>query len=430
MEPQTEKEQNSPPANSRIKYSSVLRNGHNHTLQERLTGFAGAMQAQQTGEHHLYFRTIGSATDRVVTVIDKNRIKREMLMFGSNNYLGLANHPYILKKVKKTIDRFGVGIAGPPLLNGYSALMAELEERLSALKGTESTLVFTSGYNANLGLVNGICTKNDLIIADEYNHASFFDGIKLIKGHCLTFHHNDIGELGNLLKTKETSGDIYIAVEGVYSMDGDVAPLDKIIPLAQKYNARLLIDDAHGTGVLGQKGEGTLEEFGFKWSNEVILGTFSKALAVNGGFISGSKELISYLRFMSRPYMFSASLPPVTIAAVIAGLDVIEKEPWRRIRLRDNVAYLSQHLTPFGLTLKPDAGIVSLAVPPGNDIRKMANQFNNEGIFLNAIEFPAVPSHKQRFRISVMANHTKEDLDRLVATIDKIWRKNSIEIHA
>ncbi|WP_319481617.1 pyridoxal phosphate-dependent aminotransferase family protein [uncultured Draconibacterium sp.] len=409
-----------------IDFSSTWKNGRKLPLDERINLFHISMQNQNKEDKHLYMRVIDSATDRTVIAVDADGNKKEMLMFGSNNYLGLANHPHIKEAVKKAIKNYGVGIAGPPLLNGYSSLMKELENRLSKLKGTDDTMIFTSGYTANLGLLYGLCTPHDLIIADEYNHASFFDGVKLLRGKCITFGHNNIDQLKNLLQTHKTDGDLFVVVEGVYSMDGDIAPLDKIIPLSQQYNAHTIIDDAHGTGVLGFNGEGIMEELRIKWTNEIIMGTFSKAFALNGGFISGSREVIEYLRFMARTYMFSASLPPVTIAAVLAGIDVIENEPWRRVQLKKNVSFLTRKLKRFGITTPPQAGIISLNVPQDANIRKMANDFNREGIFLNAIEFPAVPADKQRFRISISANHTNDDLKKLVDTVELVWYKHSI----
>ena len=409
-----------------IDFSSAWKNGRKLPLDERINLFHVSMQKQEKEDKHLYMRVIDSATDRTVMAVDTKGNEREMLMFGSNNYLGLANHPHIKETVKKAIKKYGVGIAGPPLLNGYSSLMKELENRLSKLKGTEDTMIFTSGYNANLGLLYGLCTPHDLIIADEYNHASFFDGVKLLRGKCHTFEHNNIHQLEELLKTHKTDGDLFVAVEGVYSMDGDIAPLDEIIPLSQQYNAHTIIDDAHGIGVLGFNGEGALEELRLKWTNEIIMGTFSKAFAVNGGFISGSREVIEYLRFMARTYMFSASLPPVTIAAVLAGIDVIENEPWRRVQLKKNVSFLTRKLKRFGITTPPQAGIIALNVSQDANIRKMANDFNREGIFLNAIEFPAVPADKQRFRISISANHTNDDLKKLVDTVELVWYKHNI----
>ena len=413
---------------SEINFSSVVKKGIALNLNKRLSSFTQALQNQVGGEEHLYFRIIDSATDREVRITDKNGVKNKMLMFGSNNYLGLANHPYVIEKVKKAIKKFGLGVAGPPLLNGYTRLMAELESRLSLLKGTEETMIFSSGYNANLGLIKGLCSKNDLIVADEYNHASFFDGVKLAKTKCITFKHNNTAELNNILKTNSAQRDTYVAVEGVYSMDGDLAPLPEIVELANKYKAHVLLDDAHGTGVLGFNGEGTLDELGLNWNNEIILGTFSKTFAVNGGFVTGSKELINYLRFMARSYMFSASLPPVTVAAVLAGLDVMENEPWRRIQLKNNIRFLFKKLEKYGLETIPKAGIIALNIPENYNIRKMANQFHQAKIFVNAIEYPAVPKNKERFRISVSANHTENDLLKLVTTVEEIWTNKSNQI--
>jgi len=305
--------------------------------------------------------------------------------------------------------------------------MGELEERLSQLKDSESTLIFSSGYNANVGLVTGLCTLNDIIISDEYSHASFCDGVKMLRGNQFTFRHNQIQELEQLLKKhhSQVKGNIFVGVEGIYSMEGDLAPLDKIVPLCREYNAILLLDDAHATGVIGSKGGGSHDHFNLVPDTDVILGTFSKTFAVNGGFISASKPVIQYLRFMARSYMFSASLPPVTIAAVLAGLDVLEKEPQLRQQLHDNVQYAARKLQKFGLASEPESAILSLKIPKGKNIRKLAHEFHDAGIFLNAIEYPAVPRDKERFRISIMANHTKEDLNKLITTVEEIWYKAS-----
>jgi len=409
-----------------VNLANILLNGRKLPFGERINMFNQLVGNLKGTQRHLYFRSVVSQADRIVTIIDYNGQHKKMLMFGSNNYLGLANHPYVLKYVKKAIEKFGVGIGGPPLLNGYSKLMKELEERLSALKGTEETLIFSSGYNANVGLVTGLCTPSDIILADEYSHASFFDGVKMLRGKCNSFRHNHVEGLNSLFEKYSSTcdGNIFVAIEGVYSMDGDIAPLDKIIPLCRKYNAILLVDDAHGTGVLGVKGGGVHDHFNMPADKDIILGTFSKTFAVNGGFISAPKPIIHYLRFLSRPYMFSASLPPVTIAAVLAGLDVLENEPHLRKQLYENVKYVTHKLRKFGLASEPQSGIIALKVPDKANIRKLANQFHDAGIFLNAIEFPAVPLSKQRFRISIMANHTKKDLDKLVATVEEIWNKN------
>ncbi len=408
-----------------VTLASVALQSRKLSFHDRVNAFHDLVTRLNGQMQTLYFRSVHSKADREVSIIDHSGQTKKMLMFGSNNYLGLANHPHVVKSVKSAIDEFGVGIGGPPLLNGYTSAMRKLEEKLSDLKGTEDTMIFSSGYNANLGLVTGLCTPNDILIADEYSHASFFDGVKMLRGKCYTFKHNDTAQLEKLLITHaKEKVNLFVAVEGVYSMDGDIAPLDRIVPLCKKYKAVLLVDDAHGTGVLGASGGGIHDHYGLRVDEDIILGTFSKTFAVSGGYISASKPVINYLRMMARSYMFSASLPPVTIAAVLAGMEVIEKEPWLITNLHDNVAYATEKLEKFGLATEPQAGIIALKVPPKVDIRKLAAQFHEAGIFINAVEYPAVPLSKQRFRISFMATHTRSDIDRLAGVVEEIWNSN------
>ena len=407
-----------------VSLVDILLKGRKLPFWERIGTFNDQIARLNGKLRHTYFRIIESKANREVIVKNDNGQKRKMLMFGSNNYLGLANHPYVIEKVKKAIDETGIGVGGPPILNGYTSGMRELEERLSALKGTEDTLIFSSGYNANLGLVSGLCKSSDIIIADEYSHASFFDGVRMTHCKCFTFRHNRADELEKLLMTyASTNGNVFVAVEGVYSMDGDLAPLNRIIPLCNKYDAVILVDDAHGTGVLGKKGGGIHDHYQISSANDIILGTFSKAFAVNGGFVSASRPVINFLRLIARSYMFSAALPPVTIAAVLAGLDVIERESHLLTRLHDNVAYAAKKLRKFGLVTEPKAGIIALKVPEGANIRILARKFHDAGMFLNAVEFPAVPVSKQRFRISIMADHTREDIDNLLGVVEELWSK-------
>lgn len=407
-----------------VNLASIVMQGRRLSFRDRVQSLHDLVARISGDLQHLYFRPVHSKAGREVSIIDPQGRTREMLMFGSNNYLGLANHPHVVQQVTAAIRDFGIGVGGPPLLNGYTSVMRKLEERLSALKGTEDTMIFSSGYNANVGLISGLCNSRDIILADEYSHASFFDGVKMIRGNCYKFKHNGVMELEDLLKKHNKENvNLFVAVEGVYSMDGDIAPLDRVVPLCKKYGATLLVDDAHGTGVLGNGG-GVHDHFKLPVGEDIILGTFSKAFAVNGGFISASRPVINYLRLMARSYMFSASLPPVTISAVLAGIEVIEKEPWRVQKLRENVAYAAEKLMRFGLACEPQAAIIALKVPPEVNIRNLARQFNEEGIFVNAVEYPAVPLNKQRFRISLMTDHTTEDIDRLVETVEMIWNRN------
>lgn len=368
-----------------------------------------------------YFRKVISPMGREIEIIDNDGAKKKMIMFGSNNYLGLANHPKLLEKIQNYIKKYGIGVGGPPILNGYSELMEKVESKINRLKGCEDSLIFSSGYNANIGIISTLCTPDDIVIADEFCHASLNDGVKLVGCKAKRFKHNDTSQLESLLKKYSNEKNKIVAIEGIYSMDGDMAHLDEIIPMCKKYDAFLLLDDAHGTGVVGENGEGTHSLFTDEIDQKLIVGTFSKAFAVTGGFITGSKDLIYYLRFNARSYVFSAALPPLTLAAILSGFEILEEENWRITLLHENVKYLVKHLSKYGFCCEPKAGIIALKIPEGADIRSMALKYHEAGIFLNAIEFPAVPIKKQRFRISCTSDHTKQDLDKLIEVTEMIY---------
>lgn len=406
------------PCNHNLK--SIHLEVKNKKLPERLAFFEQAM----SGIVSTYKRTIMTAADRTVVVRDPfTGQNRPMLMFASNNYLGLATHPTVLARVRKAIDEFGVGIGGPPLLNGYIRLFEETEERLAAFKNHEAAILFSSGFMTNLGLMSVLAELNDTILYDELSHASLHVGLRLTKGRAVAYPHNDLEKLRELvtLYTDENKGSIFVCTEGVFSMDGDLAPLDEICALCQTTGAILILDDAHGTGVLGENGRGTAAHFHCEESVEIAMGTFSKVFATCGGFVTASKTMTEYLRFYARTYMFSASVPPTVAATVLGGLDVLEQEPWLRQRLLDNVDYLIPKLKPYGFSATPQAAIIALAVPEQMDIRRCSLAFHEKGIFINPIEYPAVPANKQRFRISIMSSHTREDMDRLVEAVDEVW---------
>ena len=393
-------------------------------LQEKTAMFTAFLDDLAAHHHFLQMRCITSAVDREVTVIDRETgSPKQMLMFGSNSYLGIANHPYVKERVQQAIREYGVGIGGPPLLNGYTKLHRELEERLAALKGAEDAMIFPAGYSANVGLVTGLVNETDTVLYDIYSHASFCDGMKMSGVNSAHFPHNNMAKLKGLLEVyrQRTDQDIFVGVEGVYSMDGDLAPLDVLVPLCKSHNAILIVDDAHGTGVMGPHGRGTAEQFGLEGQIDITMGTFSKTFSATGGFIAAAKPIISYLRFFARSYMFSASLPPTVIATVLAGLDVMEQEPERFRQLWDNVAYANDGLRKLGFVLKSESPIFPLIVPVGMDLREAAHRFHDAGIFVNSIEYPAVPISQQRFRVSLMATHTRQDLDRLLEVVGEIW---------
>ena len=369
-----------------------------------------------------------SETDRQVIIKDPFTGEiRKMLMFASNNYLGFANHPYVKKKVKKAIDKFGVGIGGPPLLNGYSKLMHEVEERIAALKHKEAALIFPTGYSTNLGILTSLNHQEDIVLYDELSHASFLDGMRMAHIDGIPFEHNHIKHLEKILKKwKNTNRTIFLGVEGVYSMDGDLSPLDKIIPLCKKNGIISILDDAHGTGVLGEHGAGTAEHFKCGEDIDISMGTFSKAFAVSGGFVAADKGVIDYMKYFSRSYMFSASLPPVTLAAISAGLDLIANHPELREKLRHNTMYAIDKLKDLEFCHKPEAAIISIKIPQHMHLRKLNCGLHEKGLFINAIEYPAVPKDQQRLRISIMANHTEKDLDFLAEQLHEAMASKKI----
>ncbi len=402
----------------------ILLRGRKLDFNQRTAFFSNWIQERAACGESLYMRQILSPADRQVQVQDPfDGRDRTMLMFGSNNYLGLANHPHVQQRVKDAIDAFGVGIGGPPLLNGYTRLHHELETRLAAFKSKQAALIFSSGYGANLGLISALVSKHDLVLHDASSHASFHDGMKLGGATALKFPHNDIDELERMLDAAktQTSGDVFVGVEGVYSMGGDLARLDKIAPLCRRKGALLILDDAHGTGIIGPGGHGTESHFGVQDEVDIAMGTFSKAFGVVGGFVAASQPVVDYLRFFARSYFFSASLPPVVVASVLGCLEVLEREPEHRLRLHANVSYLTRGLRRLGFAVNPESAIIALPVPAGMNLRKAAFDFHRRGIFLNSIEYPAVPLDQQRFRISVMASHRQRDLDRLLTVIEEVW---------
>ncbi|CBA15451.1 pyridoxal phosphate-dependent aminotransferase family protein [Xanthomonas albilineans] len=376
-----------------------------------------------------YHREIVSPADRQVMVLDRDTGKAQpMLMFGSNNYLGLANHPHVRERVTRTIAKYGTGIGGPPFLNGYLGITRELEQRLAAHKGQEDAMIFSSGFSANLALPGALMREGDRMYYDEYSHASWFDGLKLAGVSARRFPHNDLQRLSHWLGQHDCSGrDVFVAVEGVYSMDGDLAPLDHLVTLCKRHSAMLVVDDAHGTGVLGAYGGGSGEHFGVAKEIDVLMGTFSKTLAVNGGFVCGSRPLIEYLRWISRSYMFSAALPPATIAAVHGALDVIESEPERMCQLHANAASLCARLNAlrWGLNVSTPSAILMVHTPADMDAKAAAMRLHQLGIFVNPVHFPAVPRGQERLRISVMSTHTSEDLQCLADCIDQVWDEHA-----
>lgn len=399
-------------------------------FKERVASFSSYRASVYAEKEFTYKREVISPSGREVIIVDPYTAEhRTMLMFASNNYLGLANHPYVCEKVKQAVSRYGVGVGGPPLLNGYTFLMREAEERLAAFKQKEAAIIFPSGFAANLGIIDSLIGTKDRVLYDVDSHASFYDGLKMSKRLGRAFPHNNVEGFAQLMQNQhDRQGTVFVGAEGIYSMSGDMAPLPGLLEICRKYNAIFILDDAHGTGVVGKHGAGTADYLGVSKEIDIIMGTFSKALTVSGGFVTGSRDVIEYMRYFARPYIFSAALPPPVLAAVVAGLEVMQNEPWLQFQLLHNVQYAVQLLRPFGLSTEPQAGIIALKAPVGMNIRKANYLFHQLGVFISGIEYPAVPLNKQLFRISLMAQHTKADIDRLAEAVACVWTNEHVYI--
>lgn len=353
----------------------------------------------------------------------------EMIMMGSNDYLGFSHNREIKDFISAAIQEFGVGVGGPPLLNGMTTLHKRLERALADDKSQEEALLFSSGYQANIGWITCLVRPGDAVVYDELNHASLFDGMKSFKKGTATFKsfkHNDIESLKRVLSKVELGpkGTLFVVAEGVYSMDGDICPLPELVDVAKSYNALFVLDDAHGTGVLGDNGAGTAEFFGREREIDIYLGTFSKALAMTGGFIAARKELVDFLRFFSRSYMFSAHLPIPTVAGVYKGLQIIKDQPELRAQLHANIRYFVRRMNEVGYDVNSMTPIVPVAIPNEVSIRELNRRLACNGLFANGIEYPAVK--QQRIRISLMAKHTQADLEEAVQIFERVGREMGV----
>ena len=368
-----------------------------------------------------YFRVIESAQDPVIIM---NGMK--MIMVGSNNYLGLTNHPKVKEAAIEAIKKYGTGCAGSRFLNGTLDIHVELEEKLARFIRKEAALIFSTGFQVNLGVISALVSKDDVVIIDKMDHASIIDGCRLAFGEVKKFKHNDMADLERLL-TEYEDKDKLIVVDGVFSMEGDIANLPEIVSLAKKYGARVMVDDAHGIGVLGNTGRGTAEHFGLEDEVDLIMGTYSKSLASIGGFISGSSDVIHYIKHCARPLIFSASPPPASVASVSAAVDIIENEPGRRQMLWKNTTKMFQGFKDLGFEVGPSqTPIIPIVVGEDEKAFTMAMMLQTEGVFANVAVSPAVPNGRALIRTSYMATHTDEHLDIVLKAFKKVGRKLGI----
>jgi 8-amino-7-oxononanoate synthase len=378
--------------------------------------FTAAKEAVAAGIYP-YFRIIESAQDPEV-IVDG----RKMIMIGSNNYLGLTNHPRVKEAAIEAIRKYGSGCAGSRFLNGTLDIHVKLEEKLARFMRKEAALVFSTGFQTNLGTISALAGKDDIILIDKMDHASIIDGCRLSFSEIKKFRHNDMEDLERLLQQNNGRGKL-IVVDGVFSMEGDIADLPNIVRLSKKFGARLMVDDAHGIGVLGKTGRGTAEHFGLESDVDLIMGTYSKSLASIGGFIAAKEEVIHYIKHFARALIFSASPPPASVASVSAAIDIIEEEPGRRERLWYNANKMLNGLKALGFdTGRSETPVIPVMVGPDQKAFAMTRMLHDKGIFANVAVSPAVPSGMALIRTSYMATHTDEQLDRVLKAFEEVGK--------
>ena len=369
-----------------------------------------------------YFKPISESEDTVVVIEGKKRI-----MLGSNNYLGLTHHPQVLEASIRALHSYGSGCTGSRFLNGTLDLHVQLEDALARFVGKDDCIVFSTGYNANLGLISGLVNKGDVVYLDKLDHASIVDGAKMSYGTTERFNHGSLEGLERKLSKNEHTGGKMVIVDGVYSMEGDIADIPNLLKVCRRHGAALAIDDAHSIGVLGPNGDGTAAHFGLTDEVDIIAGTFSKSLASIGGFVAGSTSVINYLRHHSRPLIFTAALPPANTAGVLAALEVLQQEPERRTQLWANTKRLADGFKSLGFDVGPsETPIIPIVIGPLDRTLLMWRKVYDAGVFTNPVVPPAVPLSQCRLRTSVMATHTADQIDYALETIGKLGREMGV----
>lgn len=383
-------------------------------LLRRVAEFTDAHEARATGCYP-YFRPIESGQDTQVIIKGK-----PVLMFGSNSYLGLTNHPKIKEASKKAIDKYGTGCAGSRFLNGTLDIHIELEQRLASYVGFQDAVIFSTGFQSNLGALSCLTGRHDYIILDEYSHASIIDGSRLSFSKVIKYAHNNMEDLERRLKSLPEHAVKFVAFDGIFSMEGDIAKLPEIVALADKYGANIMVDDAHSLGVIGDKGAGTASHFGLTDKVDVVMGTFSKSLASLGGFIAGNYEIIDYLRHRARSLIFSASMTPASVASVIAALDIMENEPEHMEALWNNTRYATRLLREEGFDLGPtESPILPVYIRDNLKTFQITKILLEQGIFVNPVVSPAVPAEASLIRFSIMATHTFSQIEEAIEKLSQ-----------
>lgn len=390
-------------------------------LFDKCYAFSRDKEAVELGLYP-YFKAISRLAGPHVTVDGK-----DMIMVGSNNYLGLTTHPRVKQAALEALQVFGTSCSGSRFLNGTLEMHEKLEASLAEFTGKEAAQVFSTGFLTNQGVISPLIGRSDTVIIDRMVHASIVEGVRLAFGKVRRFRHNDTESLRKNLELCSDSKGILVVLDGVYSMEGDIAPLPQIVETCKEFGARVMVDDAHGLGVLGANGRGTLEHFGLTDEVDLVMGTFSKSFASLGGFVAGEARVISYIKHHSRALIFSAAMPPSAIAATQAALDVIRSEPEIRENLWRNTRFLMDAVVGMGFETGPtQTPIVPLIV--GDDFRAVFfwKRLFEEGLFTNCVLAPGVPEGSQRIRMCLMATHTMEDLEKVAEICGRVGREVGI----
>lgn len=399
------------------------------TIQEKMDLFNQVIEEARRQKLYLFFRTTTGPSESHIEAVSLETGKpTDMIMMASNNYLGLTTNPEVKEKTKQAVDTWGIGMAGPGTLNGNTTLHQEFEARLARFKKCEASMLFPSGYSANIGCITALLGKTDYFIGDELNHASLIDGARYSGANRLVFKHDDPKDLERCLKEVEQKPGIkLVAIDGVFSMDGEIAHLRPVVNLCKQYKAILLVDDAHGSGAVGKKGHGSLEYCGVEGEVDIVMGTFSKAFGCYGGFIAGSAPLINWLRHFARSGMFTAALAPMTVAACMASLDVIENHPELVATLHEKSDDVRRRLTAMGYELGgKDAPIIPIFIRDRAKAYGIVKEAYERGLFLSLIEYPAVAPGTERVRLTIMATHSKEDIDTALTLLQKLGKKYGV----
>lgn len=383
-------------------------------LRERYSSFKPADEAKKNG-YYAFFRTFQSKQETEVKVNGK-----DVLMFGSNSYLGLTTHPKVMEAAESAVKKYGSSCSGSRFLNGTTDMHEKLENMLAQFLNKEEALVFSTGFQVNLGVLPSIAKQGDALLLDRLNHASLYEGAKLSDASTIVFRHNDMQALEKKLANLQDANHRIIVVDGIFSMEGNIAKLPEIVELAKKYNASVMSDCAHAVGVLGDHGRGTPDHFGITNDVELIGGTFSKSLASLGGFVAGDKETIQYIRHVARSLIFSASMTPSSTAATIAALEIMQSDDSRRLKLWENTHYSLKRLKELGFdTGDSETPIIPIYIRDNEKAYKMTMRLFEEGVFVNPVVAPAVAPTDTLIRFSLMATHTIEQID---IAIDKILK--------